>query len=125
MRPRSAQGEFAGSPWRSGGYPQGSKNVILQCKINDFNENDAEAKNVAFSYFCASGSLPGAPLGRKSAPSDFTKSAPGRASGATGPQNRSFYVVFLRFFTDSSKIDEISEKMKTVEIFMNFFSNAL
>ena len=106
LRARDALSELSSASWRLRGSPQGSKNVTLRCKINDFDENDVETKNDDFSHSWAPCDLPVTPQGPKTAPCDFAKSNPGRASVATGPPKTSFYHGFLMFFVVGSKINE-------------------
>jgi len=107
LRAWDALVEFSGDLWRSQGHPQGSKNVILHCKINDFDENDVDAKNDVFVHFWDPYERPRPPLERETTPCNFPKSSPERPSGATGPQKTSFYYVFLMFFVGGSKFNQI------------------
>ena len=107
LHPWDALGEFSGALWRSQRHPLGSKNVILPCKMNDFDENDVDGKNDVFVHFWDPYARPGPPLERETTPCNFPKSSPERASSATGPQKASFYHVFLMFFVGGSKFNQI------------------
>ena len=120
LHPWDALGEFSGANWRSRGRPQGSKNLTLRCKINNFDEIDVEAKNDAFSHFRHPCKPSWSPLERKTAPCDFTKSSPRCACGATGLQKRPFYDVFLMFFTSGSKF---KKKLRRNELHLKFIES--
>ena len=60
-----------------------------------------------FSYFWDPYDHPGSPLERETTPCNFPKSVPGRPLAATELRKTLFYDVFLMFFVDGPKSEEI------------------